>query len=686
MTGAKSPEAGGEYKPELKRTLGSFQVFAVSFAFISVAVGIFGTYDQVLRTGGPLGIWLWPIVAFGQGLVALVIAQFAARIALTGSSYQWASRLANPRIGWGFGWLTFCWLGIGTVAADNALASQAFMPLFGMHADEGTARLITVAVLLVQAVLVVASVRIVAFLNSSAVVVEVAIVGVLAIALIVAVVVTGHGSVENLTSRGVSAGAPNYFGAGGGLMLATIMGLATLVGFDAAANLAEEAKDPYRTVPRAIVGSVVAAAVLGMVFLIALTVSITDIKKISLTDASVAAIMRDQLGPVVEKILLVAVTFSFFAAGMVTMAIGARLVYAMARDVRFPFHRTFRRVNPRTHTPIPATILIFGGGVVLMVALPGDALLQLITAGTILPVIIYGATVVLYLAVRKRLAAKEGAFSLGRWELPVAIGALVWLVVALLVLVLPHESRVPVLIVVGLILAGGMFFLFMLTFDRTSLEPEPTDVERPRSLMCAYRSSAVIALARPAREALPPAPVTRLPAELALGLGVRGTLHLGHRRCRRLAASPPRRLAGGQPAEPGRDPPWWLGIQRAGQHRRPLPNRRLRIGAAITASAARLIEVPGPQKPPSRSTRPSPHSILVTARSRYRRPSTTNRSDAGGFGSRGSASVSTGPPELAHQKAPEPRCTLDRGWAVRVLRHFGCPPHETRLLSASEMS
>ena len=136
------------------------------------------------------------------------------------------------------------------------------------------------------------------------------------------------------------------------------------------------------------------------------------------------------------------------------MAIGARLVYAMARDARFPFDRTFRRVNPRTQTPIPATILIFGGGVVLMVVLPGDALLQLITAGTILPVIIYGATVVLYLTVRKRLAAKEGAFSLGRWELPVAIAALVWLFVALLVLVVPHESRVPVLIVIGLILTG----------------------------------------------------------------------------------------------------------------------------------------------------------------------------------------------------------------------------------------
>ena len=99
----------------------------------------------------------------------------------------------------------------------------------------------------------------------------------------------------------------------------------------------------------------------------------------------------------------------------------------MSRDSRFPAHRLMRRVNPRTQTPIPATILIFVVGVVLMVALPGDALLKLITAATILPAIIYGMTVVLYLAVRKRLDRKKGAFDLGRFELPVAIGALVWI-------------------------------------------------------------------------------------------------------------------------------------------------------------------------------------------------------------------------------------------------------------------
>ena len=237
----QAPDSLGQdsgYRPELKRTLGPFQVFAISFAFISVAVGVFGTYDDVLQNSGPVGIWLWVLAAAGQMLIALVVAQFAARIALSGSSYQWASRLANPKIGWGFGWLSFCYLAIGAVAADSALASQAFMPLFGMAPNENVARVITLVALALQAILAIASTRVVAKINSVAVGLELLIVVVLAVALIVAVLITGTGSTDNLISQGIAAHAPQYFGVGGGLMLAMIMGLATLVGFDAAANLA----------------------------------------------------------------------------------------------------------------------------------------------------------------------------------------------------------------------------------------------------------------------------------------------------------------------------------------------------------------------------------------------------------------------------------------------------------------
>ncbi|BBX85352.1 APC family permease [Mycolicibacterium aubagnense] len=461
------------YTPELKRTLSGFQVFAISFAFISVAVGIFGTYDDLLQTSGPVGIWLWVVAAVGQTLVALVVAQFASRIALSGSSYQWASRLANPKVGWLFGWLTFWYLAIAVVAVDNALASQALMPLLGLSNSEDTARLITVAVLIVQAVLVIASTRLLGLVTSGAVGLEIGIIVLLVLGLGIVMAVTGSGDVANLTTRGVAAGSGDYYAIGGGLMAGMIMGLTTLVGFDSAANLAEEAEDPFKSVPRAIVASVVAAGVAGLVFLIALTMGIKDITAVSRSGSPVALIIREQLGPVAERILLAGIAFAMFGAGMVVMAACSRQVFAMSRDGRFPLHQMMRRVNSRTQTPVPATILILVVGVVLMATLRGSALIQLIIASTILPALIYGAIVVLYLTVRKRLEHKEGGFSLRRFEVPVAAVALVWVALALFVLVTPQSARVPSVIVLGLIAAGIGYFVKMLAFNREVLDTEP---------------------------------------------------------------------------------------------------------------------------------------------------------------------------------------------------------------------
>jgi amino acid transporter len=260
-------------------------------------------------------------------------------------------------------------------------------------------------------------------------------------------------------------------------MAGMIMGLTTLVGFDSAANLAEEAKDPFRSVPRAIVASVIAAAVTGLLFLIALTVAIKDVTEVSNSGSPVAEIIRSQLGPVAERILLGGIAFAMFGAGMVVMAACSRQVFAMARDSRFPAHALMRKVNPRTQTPVFATILILVIGVVLMLALPGQALLQLILGSTILPALIYGAIVVLYLAVRRRLESKEGAFNLGRFDLPVAVAALVWIVLALFVLVTPDDALIPSLIVIGLILIGAIYFAWMMIFNREVLESEPGDDE-----------------------------------------------------------------------------------------------------------------------------------------------------------------------------------------------------------------
>ncbi|BBX04706.1 amino acid permease [Mycolicibacterium moriokaense] len=461
------------YAPELKRTLGPFQTFAISFAFISVLVAIFATYGAMLQSSGPVGVWLFVLAGIGQTLVALVVAQFAARIALSGSSYQWASRLANPKIGWWFGWLTFWYLAIAVVAMTNALASQALMPLLGMQPSEHAARLLTVALLLIEAVLVIASTRLLGMVSSAAVGLELVILAVLIIGLIAVMAFSGSGTMDNLVSRGVAASDPHYFAIGGALMAGMIVGITTLVGFDSAANLAEEAKDPFRSVPRAIVLSVVASSVLGLLFIGTLTVAVKDIPSVTNSASPVATIIREQLGPVMERILLSGITFAMFGAGTVIMASCARLAFAMARDARFPAHGVFRRVNPRTQTPVLATLLIFAIGVILMLALPGAALLQLIIGSTLLPALIYGGIVVLYLSVRKRLGRQEGAFSLGRYELPVAVAAVIWVALALLALVSPSDALVPDLIVLGLILTGGVYFAKMLFFNRDVLEHEP---------------------------------------------------------------------------------------------------------------------------------------------------------------------------------------------------------------------
>jgi amino acid transporter len=169
--------------------------------------------------------------------------------------------------------------------------------------------------------------------------------------------------------------------------------------------------------------------------------------------------------------------FAFFGAGLVTLVTCARMVFAMSRDSRFPAHQLMRRIHPRTRTPIAATILIVVVGFVLMGALRGGALLQLLTVGGLIGAVLYGAIIVLYLGVRKRLGRQENAFDLGRFDIPVAIGALVWSVVVVVVLVSPPEALTAVLISVGVVAAGGVYLAYLWMFNREVLETEPGEVD-----------------------------------------------------------------------------------------------------------------------------------------------------------------------------------------------------------------
>jgi amino acid transporter len=202
------------YQDTLERSTGRFASFAVAFAFVSIATGIFTTYGSVLKSSGPLGIWTWPIVIVGQLAVALLLGSLAARIPVTGYAYQWVSRLANPVLGW-----------------------------------------ITGVILLLQGILVGVSTKWTERVNNFAVSAE--LIGMIALVVLLFIVdVAAHKlSVGNLLSRG-GLPAEGYWSldtatAAGPWMLGFLLGAFTIVGFESAANLAEETKRPETVVPKA---------------------------------------------------------------------------------------------------------------------------------------------------------------------------------------------------------------------------------------------------------------------------------------------------------------------------------------------------------------------------------------------------------------------------------------------------
>src|SRR2546427_10469725 len=145
------------YQQEYKRELRRFASFAIGFSFISITTGIFTTYGFVLVNSGPLGIWTWPLVIVGQLFVSLVFAALASRIPLAGYSYQWTSRLANPKVGWLIGWISFVFLIVDVVAVDYAVSATVLPSLLRYTETAQNAWLATTIVILVQMVLIIFS-------------------------------------------------------------------------------------------------------------------------------------------------------------------------------------------------------------------------------------------------------------------------------------------------------------------------------------------------------------------------------------------------------------------------------------------------------------------------------------------------------------------------------------------------
>ena len=138
------------------------------------------------------------------------------------------------------------------------------------------------------------------------------------------------------------------------------------VGFEDLANVAEEAKNPKKSMPVAIMGSLIIALLLYIAVAVVAVTSL-PLNVLSETNAPMAdivAIKGQQYVYAISVISLVAVLNGVLAQ----VIMGSRVLYGMAGQNNAP--KLFHRLHTKFRTPLPATITIAIGIVVLAIFVP----------------------------------------------------------------------------------------------------------------------------------------------------------------------------------------------------------------------------------------------------------------------------------------------------------------------------
>ncbi|TCK21363.1 APC family permease [Pseudonocardia endophytica] len=456
------------YASQFPRVLRRFALFAIAFSIVSITTGIFVNYSYGITQLGPAAVWLWPVAAVGQLLVVLVLAELAGHMPLAGANYQWAARLVDTRFGYVVGSLGVLYGAVGLPGIALIGLAPLTATVFGLDpSDTRVVVFIAVLALVVAYLINIVRVQLAARVNNVAVFAEIVGTVVLSVVVFVAWVQGGssapdpHGFGFLSVASPAEAGTPLTDAIVGGALI----GIFTLVGFEAAADMAEEAVDARRTVPRAMLLSVIVSGVLGMAALIGFTLAIPDLGQIQQSEVPLADIAGYWLGPTLTTVFLAIVVFSMFALVVVAAASNSRLIFAMARDGLLPGSRLLRRVNERTGTPVPALVASLVVCLVLLAfgTLEGDAFGVLVGATALVPYLVYLLTLGGYLARRKRLLALgEGGFRLGAWAMPVAGLALLWLVAVVASLTVPEAFRGADYVVLAALALAGIWYVAVL--------------------------------------------------------------------------------------------------------------------------------------------------------------------------------------------------------------------------------
>ncbi|AXI80914.1 APC family permease [Peterkaempfera bronchialis] len=337
-------------QPRLKRVLGLPGLTLFGLTYLA-PVTVFTTYGAVTGvTDGHLP------AAYVIALVVMLFTAFSygrmvRAFPTAGSAYTYTQQTFGGHVGFMVGWtlmldylflpmINFLLIGIYLHSQFPAVPQQVFV-------------LAALVLALVLNVLGVDSISRLSML-------VVALAGILVVVFVALSVhhVSGHGAAAPFGSF-----VPGSAGMGAAFSGAAILALSFL-GFDAVSTMSEEAKDPRRTIPRAILLTTVVG---GLLFILVSWMGALVHPDPSFADPDSAGldIMAKLGGSAFTSFFVAVYVAGAFGSAVTTQASVSRILYSMGRDGVLP-RRVFGALHPRFRTPVTATAVVSAVGLVAL--------------------------------------------------------------------------------------------------------------------------------------------------------------------------------------------------------------------------------------------------------------------------------------------------------------------------------
>jgi len=330
----------------LKReVLSPMETLAQSVSTIAPTTTPAATIPLVCALAGN-GTWLAYVLATAAILlVALCISKFAKYSASPGSLYTYSTTILPPWLGAIVAWsLLLAYIATGSSVIGGFYHYANLL----LHDATGHATSTVILSLLVTAISMGIAWRAVKISARLMLWIEAASVSLILIVVVLVLVRHGvHPDWTQLRLRGMS---------GNGLCLGLVLALFSFVGFESATTLGSEARNPLKTIPRAVIQSALLA---GSIFVLCAYTEVLGLRTIGQDLGASDAPMRALAGvggvPVLGLLIDIGVLVSMFAGTLACITAAARVLLLMAHHGLT--HGSLRATHARNETPSRAIVV-----------------------------------------------------------------------------------------------------------------------------------------------------------------------------------------------------------------------------------------------------------------------------------------------------------------------------------------